>query len=161
MKINTLTVLRKNGHVVLGKKIPGSFGEGLWNFPGGKVKHGEDIDQAANRETEEETGVNMSVFEKRGIATFDFEDGTESREVHIFECTDWKGKLLPKSKEFDPIQFWDEKHLPSEMWPGDIFWLPTFFSGEKFRGHFVYNHPPYKPGAKVLKHEIIIVETFD
>lgn len=161
MKVQTLSILREGNQLLMGKKVPGGFGGGVWNFFGGKRKSGENIPACAVRETREECGAVMVQFEKKGIVIFDFQDSTESKEVHIFECTSWMGKIKRKTQEMDTIQFFDEKHLPFEMWPGDIFWLPTFLSGKKFRGRFTYNHHPSKDGLKVLEHNIEIVETLE
>ena len=37
-----------------------SFGAGKWNGFGGKVKEGEEIHEAAKRETKEEAGISLS-----------------------------------------------------------------------------------------------------
>jgi len=38
--------------------------KGLWCFPGGKVEFGETYQQATKRETMEETGINLALFEE-------------------------------------------------------------------------------------------------
>ncbi len=42
-------------------------GKGLWTVPGGRVEHGEYLDQALRREVKEETGIDIEVGGLAGI----------------------------------------------------------------------------------------------
>lgn len=50
----------KDGKVLLAKR-GNPNGYGLWSFPGGHVKHGEPLRDAALRELAEETGINAQI----------------------------------------------------------------------------------------------------
>ncbi|MEK4076943.1 NUDIX hydrolase [Paenibacillus xylanexedens] len=41
-----------------------------WNFPSGRVKHGEDILEAARREVKEETGFDVTLTATTGVYNF-------------------------------------------------------------------------------------------
>lgn len=55
------------GEVLLGERI-GSHGEGEWCFPGGHLDFGETIFECAQRETKEETGLDIDNFELISVA---------------------------------------------------------------------------------------------
>lgn len=59
----------------------GKHAHGLWNWPQGKVEYGETIEQAAVRETKEETGLNIKIIRPIGILKDTFSD---TKELHIF-----------------------------------------------------------------------------
>lgn len=46
-----------NNSVLLARRAVGQRHEGLWEFPGGKVEHGESLQQALTRELDEELGI--------------------------------------------------------------------------------------------------------
>ena len=55
-----LYILNKNEQLLLGLR-KSSHGCGTWCPPGGHLEYGESFEQAASRETLEETGLNVSV----------------------------------------------------------------------------------------------------
>lgn len=61
-------VFKENRILLIRRKNPPS--EGIWAIPGGKVKLGENLKEAAERETKEETSV--LIHAKNPIFTFDF-----------------------------------------------------------------------------------------
>ncbi len=54
-----LALIRDDGRWLVGKRAPGRIYSGLWEFPGGKILPGETPEQAAVRETREETGLTV------------------------------------------------------------------------------------------------------
>jgi len=52
-----VAVVVSGGHVLLTRRKPQSHLEGMWEFPGGKVREGEEPSLCAVREVEEECGI--------------------------------------------------------------------------------------------------------
>ena len=64
----------RDGKVLIAKrKNKGDMG-GRWEFPGGKLKQGEDFTAAIHREMKEEFGCDSQVFEKLAESTFIHKD---------------------------------------------------------------------------------------
>jgi len=156
-KVMTLCFVHQHPKILLGMKKRG-FGEGRWNGFGGKVEEGEDIEEAMRRELLEEVGLTPNDLEKRGIMEFSFESEPKVLEVHVFGMSDFSGD--PKeSEEMRPEWFhMDEIPFP-QMWPDDLYWVPLFLKGAKFKGKFHFDRPSdAEYSAQILKHELNEVE---
>ncbi|MBX2866882.1 8-oxo-dGTP diphosphatase [Candidatus Kaiserbacteria bacterium] len=131
----TLCIVHKNDHVLLGMKKRG-FGAGRWNGFGGKVEEGESIEEAVQREMKEECGVRVSDIQKHGVLDFSFAHSPEEiLEVHIFKAETFSGEPV-ETEEMKP-QWFKTKEIPfTDMWPDDIYWVPMFLEGKKFKGRF-------------------------
>ena len=135
-KIYTLCIPYKHPQILLGMKKRG-FGAGRWNGFGGKVKDGEGIEKAAQREMQEESGIVIGALEKVGIMDFEFEGNPEILEVHIFCVKDFSGEMV-ESDEMKP-EWFNINKIPFEfMWPADKLWLPMFLGGKKFKGYVLF-----------------------
>jgi 8-oxo-dGTP diphosphatase len=120
-----VAVRTKKGYVFL--KRQGSFGAGLWSFPGGHLEFGETVIQCAVRETFEETGLVLEDAQKMPIFS---EDKIEDRHyitlyVHGFA----KGEPMimepHKASALTVIQRHED--LPLPVFPGtDFVWLNSF-----------------------------------
>ena len=68
-----VSVLVKNGDRILLEKREHSPGAGTWGPPGGYIRYGETLEEAAARETMEETGLEISNIKFRVITNDIFE----------------------------------------------------------------------------------------
>lgn len=149
-KIMTLCVVRNQSKILLGMKKRG-FGAGRWNGFGGKLIDGETIEDAARREIREEAGIKVENLEKVGIIDFEFQGNPQILEVHIFKSDSFLGDPT-ESEEMKP-QWFDINEIPfKEMWPDDIYWIPLFLSGKKFKGKFLFGEADV-----ILKKELMEV----
>jgi len=122
--------------VLLGMKKRG-FGEGRWNGFGGKVEEGETIEQAMQREMQEECGILLKDFDKRGVLEFEFQGQPEILQVHVFSAKDFEGDPI-ETEEMRP-QWFSVKEIPfAKMWPDDKHWFPLFLEGKNFKGRFLF-----------------------
>lgn len=137
-KILTLCLTLKEDKILLGMKKRG-FGEGRWNGFGGKVEEGETITEAAIREMKEESGLEAEELDERGVVTFHFLDTGKVLEVHIFSVLKYSGEAI-ETEEMSP-QWFKISEIPfKSMWPDDIYWIPLFLEGKKFKGDFVFEN---------------------
>ncbi|WP_263620737.1 NUDIX hydrolase [Halobacillus yeomjeoni] len=92
-----------------------------WGLPGGFMEMDEKVEEAARRETKEETGIelgNMSLF---GIYSGPrlhktFPNGDQVALVQIlFTCRDFSGNLLYKDEETLDAQFFPLNDLPKNI----------------------------------------------
>ncbi len=138
-KVLTLCIVHQHPKVLLGMKKRG-FGMGRWNGFGGKVEADETIEAAAARELMEEAGVRPLAMTKVGVLDFRFENDPVMLEVHVFGVTEFNGD--PKeSEEMKPQWFFIDEIPFSQMWPDDLYWMPLFLSGKKFKGEFLFDGP--------------------
>ena len=135
-KIQTLCIIYKHPHILLGMKKRG-FGAGKWNGFGGHVEKGEEIPAAAKRELFEEAGVEVENFEKAGVLNFYFPDG-KNLEAHVFRANDFIGEPS-ESEEMRPQWFHIDEIPFHEMWSDDKHWMPLFLEGKKFNGKFIFD----------------------
>lgn len=63
MNIRAVAIIQKENKFLLVKQAKGTYHEGLWVFPGGKVETNETLEQAVKREINEETNLDISVDE--------------------------------------------------------------------------------------------------
>ncbi len=66
---------------------------GLWEFPGGKVQHGETAEQAVIRECLEETGLTVRIIERYATVRHDYPH--DRVELHFFHCEPLDAKAAP------------------------------------------------------------------
>ncbi|MEK9160210.1 MAG: A/G-specific adenine glycosylase [Patescibacteria group bacterium] len=105
-----IAVIKKGGKIFIQKRAEGGLMGGLWEFPGGKVENGEDLENALKREIKEELGVkvkNVKPFMQIQHAytkylvdlrcyTADFDSGT----VVLGAASEFKWVLPGKLEEF-------------------------------------------------------------
>jgi 8-oxo-dGTP diphosphatase/2-hydroxy-dATP diphosphatase len=151
VKLLTLCIIHQNYRILLGMKKRG-FGAGRWNGFGGKVTGEETIEQAAKREIEEEAGIKVEKLDKAGVIEFEFKGNPEILQVHIFKSDNFLGEPI-ESDEMKPQWFNINEIQFKEMWPDDIYWMPLFLRGKKFRGKFIFGESDV-----ILKQELLEVK---
>ena len=67
--VSTIALIDDENKILIGKRPVGKTFENLWEFPGGKVKKNETVEQALIRETKEEINIDLS---KNCIAPLSF-----------------------------------------------------------------------------------------
>ncbi len=106
-------LLVRDGSVLLVKHTyhPG------WLLPGGGVKRGETLEQAARREVREETGLVPGDLRLIGMFTNFYE--CKSDHVAVFSSTDFDpAQLRPDRWEIESAQFFPSCALPQDLLPG-------------------------------------------
>ncbi len=76
---------------LLGRRAPGTFYPGYWEFPGGKVEADETPAQALRRELHEELGIRVERLYPWLVREYDYEHANVR--LHFFEVPEWHGEL--------------------------------------------------------------------
>ena len=69
MLIVTAAIIQSGEKVLIARRNPMLSNGGRWEFPGGKVKPGEDPRSCLRREIREELGIEITVLDKLGTIT--------------------------------------------------------------------------------------------
>lgn len=114
-------------------------GAGKVNVPGGKVRPGETAEEAAVRETAEETGIRPEGLKEVGRLEFRFPEGQSwDNSCVVFQAGSFSGSLMPDTDECSA--YWEGLgSIPFEkMWSSDRLWLPLLLSGKRFHKAYVF-----------------------
>jgi A/G-specific adenine glycosylase len=91
--IVTAAVIRRDGELLITRRpVKGLLG-GLWEFPGGKLKEGEDLATCLRREIREELGVEIEVGDRLGVYKHAYTHFSVT--LHAFACTLLAGEPQP------------------------------------------------------------------
>jgi len=88
-----------DGRVLIAQRPQGKPMAGLWEFPGGKVEHGERPEETLIRELREELGITVSeaclaplVFASHGYPDFHLL-------MPLYVCRRWDGSVTPREAQ--------------------------------------------------------------
>ena len=89
--VAAVALFDKDGRVLIAKRPEGKSMAGLWEFPGGKIRDGEDAADAARRELLEETGLEACDLEPPLVFVPDYPDRTVR--LHCFVAREPDGEV--------------------------------------------------------------------
>lgn len=125
-------------------------GAGKWNVPGGKLAPGEIPEQAAIRETEEETGIRPITIERAGKLEFYFPVSDAWDNVcTVFVSDHFIGNLADENEECSAHWVRVSEIPYDQMWDADRRWIPLLLEKRPF--HRVYS---FNAGDLVTSEEI-------
>ena len=78
-----------DGSFLLAQRPRGKVYEGYWEFPGGKVEHGEPIADALDRELHEELGIGIELAYPWITRIYSYEHATVK--LHFYRVVRWRG----------------------------------------------------------------------
>lgn len=90
-----------HGRVLLMRRLPGTHLAGTWEFPGGKRKTGETIEQALARELREELGIEARAFAPLISLPWIYPEKTIR--LHALRVPRWHGE--PRAREGHPLRW--------------------------------------------------------
>ncbi|HIC85827.1 MAG TPA: 8-oxo-dGTP diphosphatase MutT [Desulfobacterales bacterium] len=91
----TAALIRDGLKILISKRPKGKHLEGYWEFPGGKKRAGESLEQCIKREIHEELGLDIQVLERITTITHEYNDRRVA--LHLFKCKVVSG--TPKANE--------------------------------------------------------------
>lgn len=144
-------MLYQNPKVLLGmKKI--KFRKGKYNGFGGGIEKNETIEEAAIRETFEESGIIVKNPELKGRIRFHFYNREQDHLIHFFKAEEFYGEPRETS---EMIPGWFNKNeIPyDKMREDDKYWLPLLLEDKCFTGRMVFDERNnlYKVKLKILE----------
>lgn len=96
-----------SGRVLIARRAADLHQGGLWEFPGGKVEAGENVQQALARELLEELGIGVEASEPLLTVEHDYGDRRVVLDIH--RVSHWQGE--PRGQEGQPLAW----VLPSSL----------------------------------------------
>jgi 8-oxo-dGTP diphosphatase len=88
----------RGGRVLVARRAEGTHVGGAWEFPGGKIRDGEDAAEAARRELFEETGLEAHELEPLLIFVHDYPD--RAVRLHCFVAREPVGAVEIAGREW-------------------------------------------------------------
>ncbi|GAC1528142.1 MAG: NUDIX domain-containing protein [Ramlibacter sp.] len=84
-------LVRSDGRFLLTSRPQGKVYAGYWEFPGGKVEPGENIEQALRRELIEEIGITIGAVQPWRVEVVDYPHALVR--LHFCKVVAWQGEL--------------------------------------------------------------------
>ncbi|QAS52104.1 (deoxy)nucleoside triphosphate pyrophosphohydrolase [Halobacillus litoralis] len=117
VKVVAAIIENSDEEILCALRAPDMAIPNMWEFPGGKVEEGEDLQTALEREIQEELSCEIDAQEV-------FNDHTHEYENFIIHLIALKAKLTkghPRASEHSKLIWLSRKNLKSLMWaPADI-----------------------------------------
>jgi 8-oxo-dGTP diphosphatase len=114
-KVVAAVIERPDRRILIGQRRKLDSSPLKWEFPGGKVREGEDLEAALRRELWEELGVNLLKSREIASVSHQYANTPEELEIHFFAATVDDSELQPLT--FEQIKW----VLPKEL--GDYDFL--------------------------------------
>jgi 8-oxo-dGTP diphosphatase len=118
------------GRFLLTTRPDGKVYAGYWEFPGGKVEVGEDIEQALRRELHEELGITIGAAQPWQVTMHDYPHALVR--LHFCKVRQWTGDFEMREGQ---QMAWADLPVPlSPLLPGTIPVLDWFAQERGFVG---------------------------
>jgi 8-oxo-dGTP diphosphatase len=121
--VAAVALIDSDGRVLVAQRPEGKQLAGLWEFPGGKVEHGERPEQALIRELKEELGIDVaeSCLAPLTFASHAYDDFHLLMPLYV--CRRWKGEVT--SREGQTLKWVRARALRDlAMPPADLPLIP-------------------------------------
>ncbi len=106
-------IIWHENQILIGKRKEDQMLGGLWEFPGGKQKENETLENTVKREILEETGLTVSVGDEIAVVKHAYSHFKIT--MHAFNCRYVSGEAMPKTT--DELRFVNVKDLNRYPFP--------------------------------------------
>lgn len=115
-RIVTAAIIRRDGRILLARRGSGPH-QGKWEFPGGKLEHGESEEECLARELREELGIDARVG--RFVAESLYDYGRGSILLRAYEVEYPSGDITPV--DHDLVEWLLPREIESyDLLPADV-----------------------------------------
>ncbi len=90
----TAAIIRRDNRILIAQRGPSSRLAGLWEFPGGRVESGENLENCLVREIAEELGIDIAIEGEYYVVEHDYGKHGVIR-LHSFLCRLIRGEPEP------------------------------------------------------------------
>jgi 8-oxo-dGTP diphosphatase len=97
IEVAAAVIQRPDGAFLLAQRPQGKVYAGYWEFPGGKVEHGEPAARALARELHEELGIDIGPAYPWVTRVYTYPHGTVR--LNFFRVHEWKGEPHPREDQ--------------------------------------------------------------
>ena len=101
-------IFNRDGKVLLARRKPGKMLGGFWEFPGGKLEHGEELIPALKREISEELAIDINVTELLLAKPHVYDHGAV---LILFYKADLISKTAPQLVDHDEVEWCDPTEI--------------------------------------------------
>jgi 8-oxo-dGTP diphosphatase len=120
-------IVRRNGKILITRRLDHVHLGGLWEFPGGKVEGEESLEGALLREILEELGIGIAVGPE--IFTIEHDYPSKSVRLHFFDCTVIQGE--PQALDVSDLRWVTPSQLADfEFPPADAKLIQKLMTSE-------------------------------
>jgi 8-oxo-dGTP diphosphatase len=105
-----VALILKDGCVLMGERSPEKIYPLHWEFPGGKIEHGETEIEALRRELHEELGIEMDAAEWWDSELASYSNGM-TYAISYFLVRAWNGEI--NNREFVRVEWISGEMLPT------------------------------------------------
>ena len=128
MIVVVAALIESKGRYLVGQRKKGDRHALKWEFPGGKVEHGESPRRALERELMEELGITATIDEE--VIRYEYSYGGKPPIMLIFKrVRRWQGEL--QSNAFEEIRWVTPQEMPGfDFLDGDVDFVRRLANGE-------------------------------
>ena len=128
-------LVQPDGHFLVTSRPAGKVYAGYWEFPGGKLEQGENVEQALRRELQEELGITIGAAQPWKVELVDYPHALVR--LHFCKVFDWTGALEMREGQTHAWQLLPLQVTP--VLPGTVPVLAWLAHERDFLGatHFV------------------------
>lgn len=125
-KLAVAVIIERHGCILLGKRADWVSSPGRWSFPAGFVERGEVVENAAEREAREETGLAVAVGSLLGV----FSEPGNPVVLAVYATTVTGGELVP-GDDLTELGWFAPDALPDLAFDHDLAIISTW---QRWRG---------------------------